>query len=184
MPDRVPTNSRKTDRISLGLGPVWRRGLAAFSLWKRSHKPDSWARPWKMIQRVHGPRSGDTAQALIIDDDPDIAPLVKIALAPYSIAGEDVQDAATALARLRAQHYDLVILDLAMDGLNGFDILLTLKKRTRFRSIPVIVLTGNGSDESLARSFGYGADDFVIKPFKPSDLGMRAYRLLDPLMAR
>src|ERR1700676_906907 len=122
--------------------------------------------------------------ALVVDDDPDIPPLVEHALGRYSLSTESVNDGASAMARLRASTYDLVILDLAMAGPHGFDILLSLKKETKLREIPVIVLTGNDSDEALARSFGYGADDFVLKPFKANELGMRAYRLLYPLTSR
>lgn len=131
-------------------------------------------RKWRPVQPV----------ALVIDDDPDIAPLVKIALGSYAISSDDVHDGTSALARLRARHYDLVILDLGMEGLNGFDVLLALKKEASLRATPVIVLTASSSDESLARSFGYGADDFMVKPFKTTELGMRAYRLLYPLTIR
>lgn len=119
--------------------------------------------------------------ALIVDDDPDVAPLVRFALGRYEISSEDVHEGAAALARLRERHYDLVILDLTMAGLNGFDVLRALKKEELLRAIPVIVLTSHSNDESLARSFGYGADDFVSKPFNPSDLAMRAYRLIYPM---
>jgi DNA-binding response OmpR family regulator len=88
------------------------------------------------------------------------------------------------MEQLRNHSYDVVLLDLGMEGLAGFDVLLALKKDVRFREIPVIVLTGNESDEALARSFGYGADDFVLKPFRSNELGMRAYRLLHPLPSR
>jgi DNA-binding response OmpR family regulator len=86
------------------------------------------------------------------------------------------------MEHLRTHSYDLVVLDLAMEGLAGFDVLLSVKKDARYREIPVIVLTGNESDEALARSFGY--DDFVLKPFRPNELGMRAYRLLHPLTSQ
>lgn len=122
--------------------------------------------------------------ALVVDDDPDIPPLVEIALGRFAIASDSVNDGASALARLRDGSYDLLILDLAMTGPHGFDVLLSLKKETKLRKLPVIVLTGDGSDEALARSFGYGADDFVLKPFKANELGMRAYRLLYPLASR
>jgi two-component system phosphate regulon response regulator PhoB len=122
--------------------------------------------------------------ALVVDDDPDIPPLVELALGRYAISSENVNDGARAMAQLRTHNYDLVILDLAMDGPTGFDVLLAMKKEPRLRKIPVIVLTGNDSDEALARSFGYGADDFVVKPFKANELGMRAYRLLYPLISR
>ena len=122
--------------------------------------------------------------ALVVDDDPDIPPLVELALGRYAITSDNVNDGASAMARMRASNYDLVILDLGMAGLTGFDVLQALKLESKLRDIPVIVLTSNDSEEALARSFGYGADDFVLKPFKPTELGMRAYRLLYPLTAR
>ena len=122
--------------------------------------------------------------ALVVDDDPEILPLVKAALSRYAISCDGVNDGASAMERLRTHSYDLVLLDLALGGLAGFDVLLGLKKDARFRETPVIVLSGNESDEALARSFGYGADDFVLKPFRPNELGMRAYRLLHPLTSR
>jgi two-component system phosphate regulon response regulator PhoB len=120
----------------------------------------------------------------VVDDDPDIPPLVELALGRYAISSDSVKDGASAIARLRVSSYDLLILDLSMGGPTGFDVLLSLKKEARLKTIPVIVLTGNDSDEALARSFGYGADDFVLKPFKANELGMRAYRLLYPLASR
>jgi CheY-like chemotaxis protein len=122
--------------------------------------------------------------ALVVDDDPDVPPLVKLALGRYAISSDSVNDGASAISRLHDATYDLVILDLGMSGPTGFDVLLALKKETRLRRIPVIVLTGNDSEEALARSFGYGADDFVLKPFKANELGMRSYRLLYPLASR
>lgn len=120
--------------------------------------------------------------ALIVDDDPSIPPLVELALGRYDISSDSVNDGASAIERLHSRGYDLVILDLAMAGLTGFDVLLDLKKtETRLRGIPVIVLTGNDSDEAVARSFGYGADDVVVKPFSTNELGMRAYRLLSAI---
>jgi len=122
--------------------------------------------------------------ALVVDDDADVPPVVELALARFAISSESVNDGAIAIARLRAGTYDLVILDLGMPGTTGFDVLRVMRKEARLRKIPVIVLTGNDGDEALARSFGYGADDFVLKPFNTNELGMRAYRLLYPLLIR
>ena len=119
--------------------------------------------------------------ALLVDDDPDISPLVELALAPYNLEIEGVGDGASALARLDARDYDLMILDLGMAELDGFAVLQAMKKETRWRRIPVIVLTANKSEEALARSFGCGADDFVVKPFQPNELGIRSHRLIRPL---
>jgi two-component system phosphate regulon response regulator PhoB len=161
---------------------------------KNMHKP-SWSHSQQsaILSRLSNaapPRLGwckwrvRKPSALVVDDDPSIPPLVELALGRYDISSGSVNDGDSAIAQLRAVSYDLVILDLAMGGTTGFDVLLSLKKETRLREIPVIVLTGNNSDEALARSFGYGADDFVLKPFKANELGMRAYRLLYPLTSR
>jgi CheY-like chemotaxis protein len=116
---------------------------------------------------------------LVVDDDPDIVPIVELALGHHNFETEGVTDGAAALARLRLRDYDLVVLDLGMAELDGFEVLQAIKKEM-WRETPVIVLTADHSDEALARSFGYGADDFVSKPFKPIELGIRAYRLMQP----
>jgi DNA-binding response OmpR family regulator len=105
---------------------------------------------------------------------------VEHALARYDIKVEVRGDGTSALLRLLEGGVDLVILDLGMADVDGFEVLQAMKRRQQLRGIPVIVLTGNDSAEALARSFGYGADDFIAKPFKPFELGMRAYRLTQP----
>lgn len=154
--------------------------------WPLSEKSEILSRFSQAVNPVFGWCKWRTRKpsALVVDDDPAIPPLVEIALARYAISTDSVSDGDSAIRRMRAASYDLMILDLAMVGPTGFDVLLALKKEARFREIPVIVLTGNDSDEALARSFGYGADDFVLKPFNPNELGMRAYRLLYPLASR
>ena len=122
--------------------------------------------------------------ALVVDDDDAIPPLVRLALNRFAISTDSVNDGASAMKQIRTRSYDLVILDLSMPAPTGFEVLVALKKDARLRDTPVIVLTGNDSDEALARSFGYGADDFVLKPFRANELAMRAYRLLYPLASQ
>lgn len=122
--------------------------------------------------------------ALVVDDDPAIPPLVELALAPYEFKVDAVPDGASALVRLRARAYDLVILDLVMVELDGFEVLQTMKRAPPLRGIPVIVLTADQSEQTVARSFGFGADDIVTKPFRLNELGMRAYRLTQPFPNR
>jgi DNA-binding response OmpR family regulator len=117
---------------------------------------------------------------LIVDDDPNIAPLVKAALKPYRIYSEAVFDGEEALTRIRQRAYDLVILDLEMGDMHGFDILRLLREQSRSAHVRVLILTGNSSHEALARSFGYGADEFMTKPFNIEELGIRAFRLIRP----
>ena len=115
---------------------------------------------------------------LLVDDDPDIAPLVIAALSPFQIRVEAVTCGADALARLEHRSYDLLILDLGLADLHGYDILRYLKSQPRLSHVRVLVLSGDTALEALARSFGHGADDFVKKPFDMRELAIRAYRLL------
>jgi DNA-binding response OmpR family regulator len=117
---------------------------------------------------------------LVVDDDPDVAPLVAAALGPFHIRTDSAASGAEALARLCQCTYDLVVLDLVMADLHGFDVLRHLRAHPRFKAIRVLILTANWSHEALARSFGYGADDFVTKPFDLHELGIRAFRLIRP----
>jgi len=72
----------------------------------------------------------------------------------------------------------LVILDVKMPGLDGFEVLERLRKDHRFSSIPVIMLTSMGQEADVVRAFRMGADDYVLKPFSPTELSARVRRLL------
>jgi DNA-binding response OmpR family regulator len=117
---------------------------------------------------------------LIADDDPNVAPLVIAALKPYHLHTEAVKDGAGALSRLRERTFNLVVLDLEMADVHGLDVLRALREIPRYEHLPVLILTANGSNDAIARSFGYGADEFVKKPFDISELGLRAFRLIRP----
>jgi DNA-binding response OmpR family regulator len=117
---------------------------------------------------------------LVIDDDPEVAPLVRCAMDRYQIVTETAYGGPEGLARIQSRTPDLVLLDLGMPSLDGFSVLRILKADAWLSRLPVIVLSGNSEEFALARSFGYGADDYVTKPFRPSEVAMRAYRLLHP----
>ena len=117
---------------------------------------------------------------IIVDDDPEIAPLVNKALMPFDIRTEAVVGGTDAIMRMRKRRYDLVVLDLAMGDVNGFDVLRAIRELPLNKDVPVLILTANGSPEALARSFGHGADEFVKKPFDLHELGIRAFRLIRP----
>jgi DNA-binding response OmpR family regulator len=117
---------------------------------------------------------------LIADDDPNVAPLIRAALRPYQIHTEVVLGGADALTRLRERSYNLLVLDLEMAGMHGFQVLRALRETPRYERVPVLILTANGTSEALARSFGSGADEFIRKPFDLREFGVRAFRLIRP----
>jgi CheY-like chemotaxis protein len=125
------------------------------------------------------PRVARVPRVLLIDDDPDVAPLVSAALGPFHVRVDSEISGIGAIARLQKEWYDLLVLDLLLGDLHGFEVLGHLKADRRFRATKVLVLTADSRLEALARSFGHGADDFVKKPFAVKELGMRAFRLLD-----
>ena len=73
---------------------------------------------------------------------------------------------------------DLVILDVKMPGMDGFEVLERLRRTPAYWSVPIILLTSMGSEADIVRGFQLGADDYVLKPFSPIELSARVWRLL------
>jgi DNA-binding response OmpR family regulator len=85
-------------------------------------------------------------------------------------------DGARALQAIAERQPDVVVLDLMMPSLNGFDVLMRLKDQPRRPRI--VVLSARGREEDVTRAFDLGADDYVVKPFSPQELRARILRLL------
>lgn len=73
---------------------------------------------------------------------------------------------------------DLLILDVKMPGMDGFEVLERLRRTPSFSAVPIIMLTSMGSEADVVRGFQLGADDYVLKPFSPVELSARVWRLL------
>ncbi len=72
----------------------------------------------------------------------------------------------------------LVILDIKMPGMDGFEVLERLRRTPSYSSVPIILLTSMGSEADVVRGFQLGADDYILKPFSPIELSARVWRLL------
>jgi Response regulator containing a CheY-like receiver domain and an HD-GYP domain len=83
------------------------------------------------------------------------------------------EDGATALALVEKEALDLILLDLMMPGINGYDVLKLLKRDPRFRDIPVIMISALSELDSIVRCIEAGADDYLAKPFDPTLLRAR-----------
>ena len=100
---------------------------------------------------------------LVVDDERKMALSLKDNL---EFEGYDVDCAhsgAQALDRLKADHYNLLVLDVMMPGMNGFDVLAEIRKSGN--QVPVIFLTARAADADKIKGFGLGVDDYVVKPF-------------------
>ena len=97
------------------------------------------------------------------------------------------RDASEALERLRQQPFDLILLDLGLPGMNGFELLRSIKESPETETIPVVVLTAWNSTDDKLRGFELGAVDYLTKPFEASELrarirsALRAKHLQDQL---
>jgi len=113
---------------------------------------------------------------VVADDDPTIIDLVKLRLgmAQYEVVA--AQNAAAALAMVRARQPALVILDVRMPG-GGLSALSKIKTDPEIRTIPVMMLTGERNPETVLLAMQGGADDYVVKPFHPDALLQRVSRL-------
>ena len=120
----------------------------------------------------------DTAKILVVDDQPSNIKLLRVKL---SKEGYDVVEAANgreALARVVSDSPDLVLLDVMMPGISGYDACRRIKERDTNGFLPVILVTAKTETEALIEGFEAGADDYVTKPFKPVELLARVRAML------
>jgi CheY-like chemotaxis protein len=120
------------------------------------------------------------ARLLTIDDSPTYLEYLTDELRKEGYAVENVSDGATGLARIAAEKFDCVLVDLVMPGMNGIDVCTRINelRKTREDPIAVLVLTGRENKEDLTRALAAGADDFVGKSSDMAVLKSRIRALL------
>jgi DNA-binding response OmpR family regulator len=106
----------------------------------------------------------DAIRILFVDDDPILREFACVNLATEKATIETAPDGEAALAAIRANQPDIVLLDLEMPFLDGFGVLNALRADPRTRHLPVIVVTGREDIEAVDRAFEAGATSFVVKP--------------------
>ena len=115
------------------------------------------------------------AQALIVEDVPEMAELISMYLEKEGLGTSVCEGAEEALDRARRSRFDLVVLDLNLPGMDGFEFLQTLRRES---AVPVLIVSARDSDEDMILGLGIGADEFVTKPFSPKVLAARARALV------
>ena len=104
-------------------------------------------------------------KVLVVDDEPEITDIVEAFLteAGYAVAVENHPNEAVK----RAQEFlpDVILLDIMMPGVDGYDICQTIKKQPDLAHVPIIFLTGKDRADDMGRSFKVGGDMFIKKPF-------------------
>lgn len=115
------------------------------------------------------------SRILIIDDDEELTELVSEYLSAEGFETEAVHSGNEGLAKAKNGDYDLAVLDVMLPGMNGFEVLRTLRETS---NLPVLMLTARGEDNDRIVGLEIGADDYLPKPFNPRELLARMRAIL------
>ncbi|MGD8494818.1 MAG: response regulator transcription factor [Gemmatimonadales bacterium] len=115
---------------------------------------------------------------LVVDDEPDILSILVYQLSREGFRVSTAVTGRSAIDTAIAEKPDLVVLDLMLPELDGYEVLGQLRQHEATSSIPVILLTARTEEEERLRGFDTGADDYVTKPFSPRELVARVKALL------
>jgi len=115
---------------------------------------------------------------LIVEDEPDIAELVRYHLEKAGLPARIVADGKQALELIARAQPDLIVLDLMLPGMDGLEVCRRLRASQSTRTIPVIMLTARAEEVDRVLGLEMGADDYVPKPFSPRELVARVKAVL------
>jgi type IV pilus assembly protein PilB len=120
-------------------------------------------------------------KALVVDDNSDIRNIVRAVLQSANLGLQVVtaQDGIEAVELASQERPDIVILDISMPDMDGFEVCRRLRADVRTAFVPVLMLTANGGEQHMTAGFGAGADDYVVKPFRRDELVARVRRMLE-----
>ena len=125
------------------------------------------------MENIGGAKQG--TRVLVIDDDPNTAKLLNLILQPHGFVIHQACDGKEGLKSAYQCHPALIILDVMMPGLDGWDTCTRLRELT---DVPILMLTARTSEADMLRGFELGVDDYMKKPFSKSELEARVHALL------
>lgn len=115
---------------------------------------------------------------LVVDDEPEIAELVAHHLIEAGFTVSVAGDGAEAIARVRQQRPRLIVLDVMLPGMTGYEVLSAIRALPEMEDTPVLMLTALRDDDDRIRGLQLGVDDYVTKPFNPDELVLRVRAIL------
>lgn len=118
------------------------------------------------------------AKILVVDDEPDAVELVAFNLRQSGYSVTTAADGAEALQKARTQLPDLVVLDVMLPEMDGFEICKLLRHDPATEKMPIIMLTAKASEVDRVLGLELGADDYLTKPFSPRELMLRVKKML------
>jgi DNA-binding response OmpR family regulator len=115
---------------------------------------------------------------LIVDDEPNIVVSLEYLMRREGFETAVASDGETALAAVTKLPPDLLILDVMLPAMNGFEVCRRLRADPRLAGLKILMLTAKGRDTEVAKGLGLGADAYVTKPFSTKDLVVQIKQLL------
>jgi DNA-binding response OmpR family regulator len=122
-------------------------------------------------------RSG---RVLLAEDDTLTAALIIHRLEGEGFDVVHEPDGHAAIDEAEAGNFAIVMLDVEIPGLNGFEVLARLRSLRSLDDTPIVMLTAAGGEREVVRAFDLGADDYIVKPFSPAELTARLKRFVKP----
>ncbi len=136
------------------------------------------AEPQDMTSTLNKPDTGTTSReprVLLVDDDRELCQMLGEYLSAEHFEVQSVHDGSDALAELAASDFDILILDVMLPSVSGFDV---LRKLGATHDTPILMLTARGDDVDRIVGLELGADDYLSKPFNPRELVARVRAIL------
>jgi two-component system chemotaxis response regulator CheY len=119
------------------------------------------------------------ARILVVDDSTTMRQMVSFTLTDAGHAVTEAPDGTKALAEAKAKKFDLVITDVNMPGMNGLDLVKSLRALEEFKFTPILVLTTEAGQDVKSRGREVGATGWIVKPFSPEVLIQTLRKVLD-----
>lgn len=117
-------------------------------------------------------------KVLVVEDDPQIARIVQIKLKNNGFDVFLASDGGAGLSAVKEIRPDLVLLDVMMPVMDGYQVLRAIRSEPDLAAIPVIMLTAKGQERDILSGFKDGATDYIVKPFSPAEVVARVQRAL------
>ncbi len=115
---------------------------------------------------------------LIVEDDRNLAGLLKYNLEKSGYSCLHAPSGEDALHELRAHAVNLVLLDIMLPGIDGFEVCRRIRQDVQWSDLPIVMLTAKGEEIDKVLGFELGIDDYVVKPFSPRELNLRVRAIL------
>jgi DNA-binding response OmpR family regulator len=117
-------------------------------------------------------------RVLVVDDEPNILLSLEFLMQQAGCEVVTATDGETALQRVAERPPDLILLDISLPGLSGFEVLEQLRARPEHARLPIIMLTAHGREVEREKGLALGADDYITKPFSTRQLVEKVQALL------